>query len=307
MSNDGPMMSTSTRGARAAIALLLVLTLAACGDDGDAATTEGSGTPEGMVHVHGLGINPADESLYVATHFGMWRIADGGEAERVGPVQDMMGFTVVGPDHFVGSGHPGEEMAANGVVNPLGYIESTDAGETWEGRSLVGEVDFHALTYAHDQAYGWSVSTQELLVSQDGDEWETRAEGVAFLSLAVDPEDPDRMVGVAFEEGSQEGTFRGSTDGGRTWEDLEGVPRMAWLSWDDENGLWVITQQGDVYRTSDPDSGEWEQAGTVNASPMAFLAEGDSLYAATMDDNGVTSIAESGDGGESWETLYEDS
>lgn len=304
------MVNKSVRGVRAAIALLLVVAVAGCGDDGGgdpADAGEGSGEPEGMVHVHGLGVNPADGALYVATHFGMWRIGDRGAAERVGPVQDMMGFTVVGPDHFVGSGHPGQEMAANGAVNPLGYIESTDAGETWEGLSLVGEVDFHALTYAHDRAYGWSASTAEVLVSSDGEEWDTRAEGVAFLSLAVDPEDPDRLVGVAFEEGRQEGILRESTDGGGTWEDLEGVPWMDWLSWDAETGLWAITRQGDVYRTSGPDTGEWEQAGSVNATPVAFLAEGDTLYAATTDDSGVASIHESSDNGASWDTLYTDS
>jgi hypothetical protein len=304
------MMNMFVRGARAALALLLVAAVAACGDDGDSDTdTAGaggaSGQPEGMAHVHGLGVNPADGSLYVATHYGMWRIAEGEEAERVGPVQDMMGFTVVGADHFVGSGHPGEAMAADGAVNPMGYIESTDAGETWEDVSLVGEVDFHALTYAHDSAYGWSASTAQVLVSSDGEDWDTRAEGVAFLSLAVDPEDPDRMVGVAFEEGRQEGIFRGTTDGGRTWEDLEGVTWMNWLSWDAESGLWTITRQGDVYRTDDPDSGEWTQSGTANGSPVAFLAEGHTLYTATMDDSGTTSILESSDSGETWETLYE--
>jgi hypothetical protein len=37
----------------------------------------------GLAHVHGLGVNPADDLLYVATHFGLWRVDDDG-AERVG-------------------------------------------------------------------------------------------------------------------------------------------------------------------------------------------------------------------------------
>jgi hypothetical protein len=58
----------------------------------------------GLAHVHGLGVNPADDLLYVATHFGLWRVDDDG-AERVGNhYLDLMGFTVVGPDHFVASG-----------------------------------------------------------------------------------------------------------------------------------------------------------------------------------------------------------
>lgn len=34
-------------------------------------------------HVHGLGVDPADGTLYVASHFGVFRVADGGTPERV--------------------------------------------------------------------------------------------------------------------------------------------------------------------------------------------------------------------------------
>lgn len=68
----------------------------------------------GVSHVHGLGINPADGSLIVATHYGSFRIPAGGDdAERIGEsFQDTMGFTVAGADHFLGSGHP--------AVSPMG-------------------------------------------------------------------------------------------------------------------------------------------------------------------------------------------
>ena len=66
----------------------------------------GAGRAAGPV-VHGLGLNPADGDLYTATHFGLFRVAADGVAERVGEsLQDTMGFTVVGPDRFVASGHP---------------------------------------------------------------------------------------------------------------------------------------------------------------------------------------------------------
>jgi hypothetical protein len=65
----------------------------------------------GISHVHGLGINPADGALIVATHFDSFRVPpDGDEAVRIGDsFQDTMGFTVAGPDHFLGSGHPDVE------------------------------------------------------------------------------------------------------------------------------------------------------------------------------------------------------
>ncbi|MBA3802551.1 MAG: hypothetical protein H0X22_06565, partial [Acidimicrobiia bacterium] len=75
----------------------------AADDDSDAADPSAA---YGMSHVHGLGLNPADGSLIVATHNGTFRIpADSEDAERLGDsLQDTMGFTVVGPDHFLGSG-----------------------------------------------------------------------------------------------------------------------------------------------------------------------------------------------------------
>jgi hypothetical protein len=60
----------------------------------------------GVVHVHGLGINPKDGGLYAATHTGLFVIGDGTATRVSGRLQDTMGFTVVGPDHFIGSGHP---------------------------------------------------------------------------------------------------------------------------------------------------------------------------------------------------------
>ncbi len=97
----------------------------------------------GVAHVHGLGVNPADGALIVATHYGSFRIAaDGDEADRIGTsLQDTMGFTVVGPDHFLGSGHPDVAGSVAGQPGPLGLIESTDAGASWTALSLRGRAD----------------------------------------------------------------------------------------------------------------------------------------------------------------------
>jgi hypothetical protein len=53
----------------------------------------------GPIHVHGLGVNPADGSLFIATHTGLFRVAkESRKAKRVGDrYQDTMGFSVIGP------------------------------------------------------------------------------------------------------------------------------------------------------------------------------------------------------------------
>jgi hypothetical protein len=66
--------------------------------------------------------------------------------------QDTMGFTVTGPDRFLGSGHPdGRE----GLSPFLGLIRSTDAGRTRQPVSLLGERDFHVLEAAGSRVYGY--------------------------------------------------------------------------------------------------------------------------------------------------------
>jgi hypothetical protein len=61
-----------------------------------------------LEHVHGLGINPEDGALFIATHTGLFASPEGAaSAERVDEqFQDTMGFTVVGRDHFPRLGPP---------------------------------------------------------------------------------------------------------------------------------------------------------------------------------------------------------
>ncbi len=89
-------------------ALLGAAVIAACGSDNPPAfepPASGAGD-SGAEHIHGLGINPRDGSLMIATHSGLFRAAPSSrKAGRVGDRrQDTMGFTVVGPDRFLGSG-----------------------------------------------------------------------------------------------------------------------------------------------------------------------------------------------------------
>jgi len=51
----------------------------------------------GLIHVHGLGINPADGTLYAATHTGLFTVRDGAGQRVADRLQDTTGFTVVGP------------------------------------------------------------------------------------------------------------------------------------------------------------------------------------------------------------------
>ena len=129
-----------------AAALAAVIALAGCG--GGSGPNQAASSPApvpdpGFGHVHGLDINPADGLLYAATHYGVWRVPIEGKPVRVADrYQDTMGFTITGPDRFLGSGHPDlrEKLPSH-----LGLIESRDRAQTWTPLSLLGEADFHAL------------------------------------------------------------------------------------------------------------------------------------------------------------------
>ncbi len=82
---------------------------------------------EGVSHIHGVGVNPADDAVIIATHTGLFRAPTGQErAKRIGDRrQDTMGFTVVGPDRFLGSGHPDLRDDLPPLLGPLAARAST--------------------------------------------------------------------------------------------------------------------------------------------------------------------------------------
>ena len=246
----------------------------------------------GPVHVHGLGVNPKDGALFVATHTGLFRAPEGqSEAKRVaGRYQDTMGFTVVGPDHFLGSGHPdGREQ----LPPFLGLIESRDAGATWRPVSRLGQSDFHVLEAAGRRVYGFGSSFEtrkpEFLVSGDGGRsWAERQPPSELISLAIDPANGRRVVASG-----PAGLFS-SQDEGRSWKPLDGEPAL--LTWPRQDELYSVGLGGRLSRSSDGGR-RWHAMGRVRGEPAAFEAgPAGALYVALHDGT----ILESVDRGRSW-------
>jgi hypothetical protein len=254
-------------------------------DGGDAAVV----VDPGVAHVHGLGVDPADGALYAATHSGLFLIPDEGSARRIGgSFQDTMGFTVVGPNRFLGSGHPDAAGLRAGQPGLLGLIESDDAGETWEPVSLGGEVDFHALAFVHGAVYGWDATSSRFLVSADMKSWEERSAQI-MSGFAVDPDDGDYILAVG------PGGVLASVDGGRTWSGANG-PQLVAISWRPKGGVWGVDASGGVHRSADR-GGTWERVGEVPGEPQALLATEDALWAAAHNADGATGLYRSADDG----------
>lgn len=176
---------------------------------------------EQFVHLHGLAIAPwAPEEIYLSTHQGLIRIDAEGNWRFISKLpHDFMGFQVNPTEENVlySSGHP---APGSNLSNPLGFMVSRDAGETWQPIALEGQTDFHAMAVQPsngDIIYGWSGGLYRSL--DGGKTWEMRpSEGLiqlrGALSLAVHSEDSETLLA-----GTQHGLW-GSTDGGASWEPL---------------------------------------------------------------------------------------
>ncbi|CAM3268494.1 F510_1955 family glycosylhydrolase [Mycolicibacterium frederiksbergense] len=269
-------------GSKLAASLLVGMLTLSCSNSNQ----ELSPQPTEMKHIHGLGLDPSDRALYAATHYGLFRVAEGGRPQRVGEqLHDFMGFTVIGADRFLASGHPAAEDLAQS--SNLGLIESADGGRTWTPLSLEGEADFHALDYRHGRVYGHDRQSNRIMISRDKKSWELRATA-RVIDMAVSPFDPQHVL-VATPKGLQR-----SMDGAATFVATADAPLFAYLSWHDDSTLIGIDPTGTLY--SSKDAGRtWHFKLALKQEPQALLAAGqDRLFIATANtiyvsnDNGAT-------------------
>lgn len=279
------------------LAAAAALALGACGDDDPSgrATDDRMGAAEepapaadaDFAHVHGLGINPKDGALFIATHTGLFRAPRGDtSATRVGDSrQDVMGFTVVGPDRFLGSGHP--DPSAGGPPN-LGLIRTTRAGRGWQPVSLTGQADFHVLRSAGSVVYGFNGLTGKLMVSDDtGRTWDERQPPAGMFDLAISPAD-DQQIVIA----TQDGMFT-STNGGKGWRPLD-PSRAGLLTWT-RDSLYLVDGNGQVSASTDGGR-SFKDRGSIGGQPAAFESHGEDLYAAQADGT----VVRSADAGATW-------
>jgi len=280
---------TMPRLATAVVVAFTAAILVACSSEN---TTQTGTTPDGnsaaderaVGHVHGLGVDPADGTLYVASHYGVFRV-EGDQQQRVADRwQDTMGFTVVGPKHFLGSGHPD---LAEDLPPLLGLIESTDAAETWEPVSLLGEADLHAIEAVGDYIYALDAATQSLIVTTDRQRWDSIF-SAPFLDIAANQADP--------------GTVYATTNNGDLVRSIEqtapapvdGAPTLSTIDWQPDGPLVGVTANGIVMVSEDGES-EWSEAGTLDGPAEALDVTPGRWHAAT-----ATGIFESTDDGKTW-------
>lgn len=224
-----------------------------------------TGRPRTVEHIHGLGINPADDDLYVAAHDGLYRLTATGAPVRVaGRVQDFMGFAVIGPDRFLASGHPGSGDGRSS----LGLIESSDAGQTWVTRSLSGRADFHTFASSAGSVYGYDSTSRTVMTSNDAEAW-TSTDLAGVADLAADPTDPRHVLAT-----TAQGLAR-SRDGARSFA-APVAPVLMLLSWTGDGAVIGVTPAGQV-QTSRDGGRTWRRRGIVGGVPLALAAAGSTV------------------------------
>ena len=278
----------------AAASLLVVLT-SGCGSAGGgpavgaATAMPAVGVP--LSHVHGVGIDPAGGTLVLATHEGLFEVGPDGAAARVGPVIDLMGFVVAGPGHFLASGHPGP---GTDLPEPVGLLESTDGGKTWEPVSRQGVSDFHALTTGEAGIVGYDGM---LWRSDDGREWEQETIPAAPATLAASP------TGTAVVATTAEGLLQSDVPGGG-WSPVREAPLLQVVDWTPDGAALIgITPSGELW-TSEDRGATWQQGTDLGSAPLAMdvLGTGTTARIAVVT---VNALLESRDNGQSFDVVLE--
>ena len=249
---------------------------------------EGGGQASELQHIHGLGVDPDSSNLVIATHSGLFEAPPGKTAiRRMGTSrQDVMGFSVLGPKRFIGSGHPdpSQDLPPN-----LGLIESLDGGRSWKNISLLGDADFHVLRSTGARVYGFDGTQGRLMTSRDGGRgWQQRTPPAGMFDLAIAPGEPDEVV-----VSTERGVFA-SEDAGERWRPRR-TDTAGLLAWPAADRLYLVDGQGQVLRSPDG-AKSFKPVGTVGGQPAASTSYGDELLTALSDG----SVKRSTDGGATW-------
>lgn len=281
---------TTTKTAAAAVgALMAASVLAACGRSDSLAPPGAPNAAEetALGHVHGLGVDPGDGTLYVASHFGVFRVADDGTRERVADRwQDTMGFAIVGPGHFLGSGHPDLRER---LPSSLGLIESTDGAQSWDTVSLLGDADLHAIEPVGDLIYAYDSTNGSLLMTADRKNWTTISTQPLY-DLATNPIDPTTVYAT-----TDRGVLVQSTNGQEP-QPVFGAPTLTAIDWQPEGPLVGVAADGTVMTSRD--TTQWQESGRLDGPAEALDAVDGRWHAATE-----SGVYESFDDGRTWETV----
>jgi photosystem II stability/assembly factor-like uncharacterized protein len=250
----------------------------------------------GKTHYHGIAFaRSGSATLLLASHYGLFALTKDGEATRVSPVHDYMGFSPdpVDPLSYYASGHP-----AGGGNS--GFLKTADGGASWKQLSLGvgGPVDFHQMDVSPADPKTIYGSYGELQVSRDGGQNWTIAgtPPTGLIALAASGLKADQIYAA-----TKQGLYV-SADAGASWQPLqfEGEVVSAVKVGPDGSLLAFVLGRG-LMKASENKPDDWTllSNGFAEAIPLHIAIDpaDPNHLALTTQENGVL---ESIDGGATW-------
>ena len=250
----------------------------------------------GATHYHGIAFaRSGSATLLLASHHGLFALNKDGEATRVSPVQDYMGFSPdpADPLSYYASGHP-----AGGGNS--GFLKSNDGGATWKQLSpgVGGPVDFHQLDVSPADPKTIYGSYGELQISRDGGQtW----------SIAGTP--PAKLVAIAASSTNAGQVYAATQNGlsvsvdvGASWQPLGFDGEVVSLvETGPNNGLFAFVLGRGLMKASEDKPKDWTvlSNGFGEAIPLHLAvdpADGNHLALTTQNNE----VLESRDGGSTW-------
>ena len=248
---------------------------AACSDQGAASAPVSTAAIPAGTHIHAAVRDPADGTLLVATHTGLFKKSDDDGLTSVGPAIDLMGFAVAPDGTYYASGHPG---MGTDLPQPLRLVRSTDGGATWDVVSRGGESDFHALAVSDSQVVGFDGVLRQ---SPDGKVWSSRAIPVEPISLAFSPDGSTVLASTGTT------VLRSGTDLD-TWIPFSAAPAAVLVAYADDSTIVVLAKDGRLHQSTD--------AGTTWTAGAGPIPDASSLSASRVDGTTVEVLLGSGRG-----------
>lgn len=249
-------------------------------------------------HIHGITVDPTDPArLYLATHYGVYRTAPDGTAERVSDNgNDYMGFTPhpTEAELFYASGHP--TSGGN-----MGVIVSRDGARTWEqlAPGAAEPVDFHAMAVSPADPNVIYGLYGDLQVSRDGGRtWKAAASPPAdVFDITASAADPN-MVYAATLDGVMV-----SRDSGKTWEAAGLQGKLATMVETAPDGSVFAFVVGSGLMKAPAVALAWQRVADFREELLLHLAIDHSnsirMFAVTQEGGILTST----DGGVNWDPL----
>ena len=266
------------------------------GRGGDAASAAGPAVGEDL---HSLVVDPTDPArVLVGGHQSAAESRDGGAHwDRIGGLDgaDPMGWLVDprDPRRMVVGGHPGLRRTADG-------------GASWtDATGSLPASDVHALGMdpGHpDVLYAYLAGRGIYRSGDRGAHWGlVSATQTPIGPILVDPRSSSTLY-VA----DTQGTFRRSTDGGRTWLGLGTIPggMATWLAQDQQRPGTLYAATGGIRRSTDGGHTWLALAGAPAGATAVAVApsDGRTLYAAGLQGTSAW-VSRSRDGGARWQAM----